>query len=57
MRIIIAGLALMLTPLAAHAGDSINLSTGEYTMDMGGGDRMNLNTGEYEMNMGGGDGD
>mgnify|MGYP001273807493 CR=1 FL=1 len=37
------------------AGDVINLSTGDYIMDMGGGDKMNLTSGDYLMNMGGGD--
>jgi hypothetical protein len=37
-----------------HA-DSINLGTGDYTMDMGGGDKLNLGTGDYTMDMGGGD--
>jgi hypothetical protein len=45
----LAGLALMLTAPAAIAGDKINLTTGEYFMDMGGGDQMNLSTGEYIM--------
>ena len=32
--------------------DELNLTTGEYHMDMGGGDSMNLETGEYYMDMG-----
>ena len=39
-------LAIPIFSFQAKACDSINLSTGDCLMDMGGGDLMNLNTGE-----------
>ena len=36
---------------AAVFADEINLTTGEYIMDMGDGDSMNVTTGEYIMDI------
>ena len=41
---------IVLSPTLALA-DQLNLSTGEYIMNMGDGDSMNLSTGEYIINM------
>ena len=49
--IVMASLFVISSP--CFAGDSMNLDTGEYHMDIGGGDSMNLDTGEYHMDMGG----
>ena len=42
-------LALILSSICL--ADSMNTTTGEYYMDMGGGDYMNTTTGEYYMDL------
>ena len=53
MRTLVFVSALMLSTTVIS--DEMNLTTGEYIMDMGSGDKMNTTTGEYFMDMGGGD--